>query len=96
MIWVLLSPPPHLTYNRIVKAASDLHFELEDAGWTEIGSGNWYDMCELDQSLHADLEESHPILMFCQKNSSYIYHNEESLTAMLELEPNYLDKKLFL
>lgn len=97
MIWVVMAPMGD-GYCRMAKAASDLHFKLEDDGLKEIGSGNWYDMLELmrnyEDAIRPDSE--YYIELYCQATFSIIHTNDECLQQMLDIEPNYLDKKLFL
>lgn len=94
-MYVVLKPPTD-GYYRCIKATSDKHFSLEDEGYTEVASGNWYDMIELMRELEQEANLGSTIELFCQDSSSLIQTTEEGLNRLIELYPDYLNNKVFL
>lgn len=89
MIYVLLRLR---NYFLIVKATSNKHFSLLDAGAIEIDSGNWCAMLDLERSI--DLKEDGLIELLSP--DSLIQTSEECLHKILELNPDYLNDKTFI
>lgn len=103
--WVVLKPPPDKSYYRVIRAASDKHFDMIDNGYEEVSSGNWFDMLELDRELEEKdnqewiermREAGDLIELFDRTKSCLIYVNETILNGYCQVDANYLDDKTFL
>ena len=93
MITFVLLRPPDDGYYRIVKAAIDKHFELEDKGYVEVAAGYYYEL----QDIMEQMEDKSGILeLLSYKNHTLIQTTEECLKEILEINPDFLNDKEFI
>jgi hypothetical protein len=86
---------PNDGYYSIFVATSNKHFFFVDGGWTEVFAGDWEEcldhMCALEECERGDL-----INLYCHDTFSQIQTTEECLNEILELEPDFLENKIFM
>lgn len=82
-------------YYIIAIAASRKHFKLEDAGWIEVFSGEYWE-CEERKDLFESEDEKGLIQLYCEENFSLIQTTDDCLNQILNNEPDYLENKEFL
>lgn len=93
MTFVILQAP-NQGYYWLIKATSNKHFELLDAGFSELESGEYEEMRDKINFLEwldaTDGGTKHLITL--KRGDSYSYQTEEDLHKLLDMNPNFFEE----